>query len=144
MEGKTMSTWLMDTPLLKMLTPEKAKPLLDWCEANDASLFISAASLAHVAQGIDKLPTSQSQGAKALRNWLDRIIDRFGDRIHPVDAAIAMRAGSLLPCCTVGLRSIIFTTPSSSRRLRGTATAWSPAEIRSSGPGLTLRLRSFS
>jgi predicted nucleic acid-binding protein len=103
MEGKTMSTWLMDTPLLKMLRLEKAKPLLHWCEANDASLFISAASLAHVAQGIDKLPTSQSQGAKALRNWLDRIIDRFGDRIHPVDAAIAMRAGSLLPCRTVGL-----------------------------------------
>jgi toxin FitB len=103
MEGKTMSTWLMDTPLLKMLRLEKAKPLLHWCEANDASLFISAASLAHVAQGIDKLPTSQSQGAKALRNWLGRIIDRFGDRIHPVDAAIAMRAGSLLPCRTVGL-----------------------------------------
>jgi predicted nucleic acid-binding protein len=98
-----MSTWLMDTPLLKMLTPEKAKPLLDWCEANDASLFISAASLAHVAQGIHKLPTSQSQGAKALRNWLDRTIERFGDRIHPVDAAIAMRAGSLLACRTVGL-----------------------------------------
>jgi predicted nucleic acid-binding protein len=57
----------------------------------------------HVAQGIDKLPTSQSQGAKALRNWLDRIIDGFGDRIHPVDAAIAMRAGSLLPCRTAGL-----------------------------------------
>jgi hypothetical protein len=59
-----MSTWLMDTPLLKMLRPEKAKPLLYWCDANDASLFISAASLTHVAQGIDKLPTSQSQGAE--------------------------------------------------------------------------------
>jgi len=103
MEGKTMSTWLMDTPLLKMLRPEKAKPLLYWCEANDASLFISAASLTHVAQGIDKLPTSQSQGAEALRNWLDRIIDRFGDRIHPVDTVIARRAGSLLPYRTVGL-----------------------------------------
>jgi hypothetical protein len=32
-----MNTWLVDTPLLKMLTPAKAKPLLDWCEANDAS-----------------------------------------------------------------------------------------------------------
>jgi predicted nucleic acid-binding protein len=93
----------MDTPLLKMLRPEKAKPLLDWCEANDASLFISAASLAHVAQGIDKLPTSQSQGAEALRSWLDRIIDRFGDRIHPVDIAIAMRAGELLTSRTNGL-----------------------------------------
>ena len=139
-----MSTWLMDTPLLKMLRPEKAKPLLYWCEANDASLFISAASLTHVAQGIDKLPTSQSQGAEALRNWLDRIIDRFGDRIHPVDTAIARRAGSLCRAAPLVSRSIIFTTSSSSRRLRGTATAWSPAEIRSSGPGLMLRLRSFS
>jgi hypothetical protein len=132
-----MITWLMDTPLLKMLAPEKAKPLLDWCDANDASLFISAASLAHVARGIDKLPTSQSRGAEA-HSWLDRIIDRFGDRVHPVDArARFCRAAPLVS------RSIIFTTSSSSRRLRGTATAWSPAEIRSSGPGLMLRLRSF-
>jgi len=98
-----MSTWLMDTPLFKMLATPKAKPLLEWCEANDASLFLSAASLAHVARGIDKLPTPQSQGAKALRIWLDKIIDRFGDRIHPVDAAIAMRAGSLFRCRTIGL-----------------------------------------
>jgi predicted nucleic acid-binding protein len=98
-----MSTWLMDTPLLKMLRPEKAKPLLGWCESNDASLFISAASLAHVAGDTDKLPTSQSRGAESLRSWLHSVIDRFGDRIHPVDAAIAMRAGSLLPYRTVGL-----------------------------------------
>jgi hypothetical protein len=112
---------------------------LYWCEANDASLFISAVSLTHVAHGIDKLPTSQSQG-----NWLDKIVDRFGDRIHPVDAAIAMRAGSLLPHRTVGLPIHHFHDVPSSRRLRGTATAWSPAEIRSSGPGLMLRLQSFS
>lgn len=88
-----MSIWLMDTALFKMLATSKAKPLLQWCEANDASLFISAASLAHVAGGIDKLPTSQSRGAEALCSWLHSVIDRFGDRIHPVDAAIAMRAG---------------------------------------------------
>jgi len=33
-----MNTWLLDTPLLKMLAAPKAEPLLDWCEANDASL----------------------------------------------------------------------------------------------------------
>jgi predicted nucleic acid-binding protein len=99
-----MNTWLMDTPLLKMLATAKAKPLLDWCEANDASLFISAASLAHVAQAISKLPASQSQGAKALRSWLDKINARSTDRIHPVDAEIAMRAGVLLPCRTTGLQ----------------------------------------
>ena len=45
MKGKNMSTWLIDTPLFSMLQTAKAKPLLEWCEANDASLFISAAPL---------------------------------------------------------------------------------------------------
>jgi predicted nucleic acid-binding protein len=99
-----MGTWLMDTPLLKLLAPQKAKPLYNWCEANDASLFTSAASLTHVVGGISKLSTSQSQGAKALRSWLDEIITRFADRIRPVDAEIAMRAGALLPCRTAGLQ----------------------------------------
>jgi predicted nucleic acid-binding protein len=98
-----MSTWLMDTPLLMMLATPKAKPLLQWCEANDASLYISAASLTHVALGINKLPVSRSQRASAQHNWLNEIVTRFADRIHPVDAAIATRAGSLLPCRTVGL-----------------------------------------
>jgi predicted nucleic acid-binding protein len=66
-------------------------------------LFISAASLTEVALGIYKLPGSQSQRANAQRNWLDQIITRFADRIHPVDAAIATRAGTLLPSLTTSL-----------------------------------------
>ena len=63
-----MSTWVLDTPLFNMLQTAKTKPLLEWCEANDASLFISAASLTHVAQAISKWPGSQSQRARAQRN----------------------------------------------------------------------------
>jgi hypothetical protein len=63
-----------------MLETAKARPLLQWCEAN-ASLFISAASLTHVVGNISKLPGSQSDRAKALRNWLDDIIVHFADRI---------------------------------------------------------------
>ena len=92
-----MSTWLMDTPLFKMLATAKAKPLIEWCEANDASLFISVASLTEVALGISKWRVSQSQRASAQRKWLDEIIAHFADRIHTVDAAIAARAGELLP-----------------------------------------------
>ena len=77
-----MSTWLMDTPLFNMLATPKAKPLLEWCEANDASLFISAASLTEVARGISKLPGSQSQRANAQRNWLDEITHALR-RSHP-------------------------------------------------------------
>jgi toxin FitB len=102
MKGEIMSTWLMDTALFKMLATRKAKPLLQWCEANDASLYISAASLTEIVRGIDKLPESQSQRANAQRKWLDEITARFADRIHPVDAAIAIRAGGVLPSLTIG------------------------------------------
>jgi toxin FitB len=97
-----MSSWLLDTPLFNMLATPKAKPLLEWCEANKPSLFISAASLTEVARGIDKLPGSQSERANAQRKWLDEILTRFADRIHPVDAAIATRAGESLPHLTIG------------------------------------------
>jgi putative transposase len=79
-----------------------AKPLLEWCEVNDASLYMSAASLAEIALGINKLPGSQSQRASAQRKWLNEIVTRFADRIHPVDVAIAVRAREVLPSPTNG------------------------------------------
>jgi predicted nucleic acid-binding protein len=93
---------LLDTPLFNMLQTAKATPLLEWCEANDASLFISVASLTHLARGVSKLPGSQSQRANAQRKWLNEILTRFADRIHPVDATIATQAGALLPSFTTG------------------------------------------
>jgi predicted nucleic acid-binding protein len=102
MKGETMSTWLMDTALFNMLATPKAKPLLRWCEANDASLYISAASLTEIAMGINKLPGSPSQRPNAQRKWLDEILRRFADRVHPVDAAIATRAGESLPHLIIG------------------------------------------
>ena len=98
-----MSTWLMDTPLFKMLATAKAKPLIEWCEANDASLFISVASLTEVALGIGKWRVSQSQRANAQRSWLDQFIAPFADRVHTVDAAIAARASKVLPSLTTCL-----------------------------------------
>jgi predicted nucleic acid-binding protein len=97
-----MSTWLLDTPLFNMLATPKGKPLLEWCLANNPSLFISAASLTEVAWGINKLSGFQSELAHAQRKWLDEIIPRFADRIHPVDVAIAIRAGRVLPSLTNG------------------------------------------
>jgi toxin FitB len=97
-----MSTWLLDTPLFNMLATPKAKPLLEWCAASRPSMFLSAASLTEVARGIDKLSGSHSQRANAQRKWLDEILTRFADRVHPVDAAIATRAGESLPHLIIG------------------------------------------
>jgi toxin FitB len=93
----SMSTFLIDTPLLKLLASPRAAPVQQWCEANDASLFLSSVSLTEIAGSIDKMPSSQSQRVLALRLWLNGIAESFADRIHPVDPAIAMRAGAFLP-----------------------------------------------
>jgi predicted nucleic acid-binding protein len=92
-----MSTWLLDTALFKLVASSRAAPLQQWCEANNASLFLSAASLTEIVGSIEKTPSSQPQRARALRLWLDGVAENFGDRIHSVDLAIAQRAGSLLP-----------------------------------------------
>jgi predicted nucleic acid-binding protein len=97
-----MSTWLLDTPLFNMLATSKARPLLEWCEANRPSLFISAESLTEISAAIGKMSANRWQRGDALRIWFDEITTRFADRIHPVDAAIAIRAGGLLPSLTNG------------------------------------------
>jgi hypothetical protein len=79
-----MSTWLMDTPLFKILATPKAKPLLEWCKANEPSLFISAASLTEITLGIKQATGPQSHRASAQRDWLEEIIMSVPDRIHPV------------------------------------------------------------
>ena len=136
-----MSTWLLDTPLLNVLATPKAKPLLEWCEANRPSLFISAASLTEVARGIDKLPGSQPQRANAQRKWLDEILTRFADRVHPVDASIATRAGESLPHLTIGHQRHRFHDALLVATRRSTATASSRAATGSSGPGRKRRSR---
>jgi toxin FitB len=97
-----MSTWLLDTPIFNMLATPKAKPLLEWCAANRPSLFISAQSLTEISTAIGKMSGYQSQRANAQRKWLDEILTRFANRVHPVDAAIATRAGESLPHLIIG------------------------------------------
>jgi predicted nucleic acid-binding protein len=83
-----------------MLATPKAKPLLEWCEANKPSLFISAESLTEISAAIGKMSATRRQRGGAPRIWFDEITTRFADRIHPVDVAIAIRAGGVLPSLT--------------------------------------------
>lgn len=98
-----MTTWLIDTALLKALGSPHAARLKHWVEAHDASLFLSAASLTEIAAAISKMPASQPQKSAAMRKWFDQMSTQFADRIHAVDAEIATRAGALLPSIRNGL-----------------------------------------
>jgi predicted nucleic acid-binding protein len=91
-----MVSLLMDTALFQILPLPRAASLRHWCEANDASLFLSAASLTEIAGAIHKMPSSPSERAKALLKWLDEVASGFGDRIHPIDTEVSLRAGAML------------------------------------------------
>ena len=100
-----MKTWLIDTPLFATLAPASSQKsgLRHWLEAHREPVFLSAASLVEIEAAIERVPASQPARIKALRNWLDGLVSTFSDRIHLVDASVAVRAGRLLPHCHIGL-----------------------------------------
>ena len=86
-----MTTWLIDTALFKTLAPGTSRGLRAWLETYDDPIFLSAASLVETQAAIARLARGQAQRADASRHWLDVIVSGFGDRIHPVDAEIAIQ-----------------------------------------------------
>ena len=100
-----MRTWLIDTALFATLGPASPQKsgLRYWLDTHREPVFLSAASLVEIEAAIGRVPASQPARISALRNWLDGLLSAFGDRIHPVDAAVAVRAGRLLPDCHIGL-----------------------------------------
>jgi hypothetical protein len=66
------------------------------------SRSFSAASLVEIEAVIGRVPASQQARTRALQDWIDGLASAFSDRIHPVDASVALRAGRLLPHCHIG------------------------------------------
>jgi predicted nucleic acid-binding protein len=98
-----LNTWLIDTPLFATLAPSAQKSALrHWLDMHREPVFLSTASLVEIAAAIERVPASQQLRICALRDWLDGLTSAFSDRIHPVDAAVAVRAGRLLPHCQSG------------------------------------------
>ncbi len=92
-----MTGFLIDTPMLKLVAAPKPTPFHKWCEANDPDLYISAASVAEIALGVEKTSSAQPQRATAMRAWLKELTSGFGDRIHAADAEVCAQAGALMP-----------------------------------------------
>lgn len=99
-----MTTWLIDTALFKALAPGGATSVGDWLKTNQASVFLSAASLVELSAAIARTPESQNQRRQAMRAWLDGLATAYADRIHPVDSHTAVRAGALMANLTSPLR----------------------------------------
>jgi PIN domain nuclease of toxin-antitoxin system len=99
-----LKTWLIDTPLFASLAPQSTQKsgLRHWLEMHREPVFVSTASLVEIEAAIGRVSASQQPRICALRDWLDGLISTFSDRIHLFDAAVAVRAGKLLPHCHAG------------------------------------------
>jgi PIN domain nuclease of toxin-antitoxin system len=122
-----LKTWLIDTALFATLGPASSQKsgLRHWLDTHREPVFLSTVSLVEIEVAIGRVPASQQARIRTLQDWLDGLISNFSDRIHPVDAAVAVRAGRLLPLCHTGLAAIAFMTQCSWRPLRRTAMACS-------------------
>lgn len=63
--------------------------VIAWLDAQpEASLFISALSLAEIEKDIFKVAAGNPARAERLTLWLGKLTQRFAGRILPVDAAV--------------------------------------------------------
>ena len=67
-----------------------------WMDAHSADLFLSAITIAEIADGIAK---AKREGARRkgsnLAAWLRTVLHLYGDRVLPFDSATAETAGAL-------------------------------------------------
>lgn len=91
-------SYLLDTNVLSELRRgHRAHPLLrKWFDAtDDRLLFTSVLVFGEIRRGIELLRRRDPISAAALDQWQHRLIETFGDRVLPVDAAVANQWGLL-------------------------------------------------
>jgi hypothetical protein len=91
-------TWLVDTNILSELRKGDRAPtgVRAWFDgAAEDELFTSVLVLGELRRGLESIRRRDLPSALALEQWLGRLTDTFGDRILPIDMAIADRWGRL-------------------------------------------------
>jgi predicted nucleic acid-binding protein len=99
--------YLLDTNVVSELRKKSPEPrVLDWFEkAADERLYFSVLSVGEIRRGIERLddPTRK----QALAEWLEtELLPWFGNRLLPINLAIAERWGKLLAAAGRPLPSI--------------------------------------
>ena len=89
-------SYLVDTNILSELRKGERAPagIRAWFDgAAENELFTSVLVLGELRRGVESIRRRDVPSALALEQWLTRLTDTFGDRILPVDAAVADRWG---------------------------------------------------
>jgi toxin FitB len=90
---------LVDTNVISISAPTAAgrrNAILQWMESNSEDLFLSAVSVAEIADGIAKARREgATRKASDLAAWLKTVLHLYGDRVLPFDGPTAEIAGGL-------------------------------------------------
>ena len=94
-----MTRYLVDTNVISAAAPTaavKRPELIAWMDSHSPGLFLSAVTIAEIADGIAK---AKREGAKRksadLSAWLQTVLHLYSDRVLPFDSPTAEIAGAL-------------------------------------------------
>jgi toxin FitB len=94
-----VSRYLVDTNVISATAPTagvRINDLIEWMDTHSANLFLSAVTIAEIADGIAK---AKREGAKRkasdLSEWLQTTLHLYGDRVLSFDSSTAEIAGAL-------------------------------------------------
>lgn len=93
-----MIGYLLDTNVVSELRKHDRVDagVQQWWAANQrAELWLSVLVLGELRRGVELLRRRDDKGAEALDGWLDGLVDRFADRLLPVDERVAETWGRL-------------------------------------------------
>lgn len=94
-----MTRYLVDTNIISATAPTTAarRPdVMAWMDANSPGLFLSAVTIAEIADGIAKAKREGARRKAAhLSAWLRAVLHLYGDRVLPFDSPTAEIAGAL-------------------------------------------------
>lgn len=93
-----MTRYLVDTNVISVTAPTSVRrdELMAWMDAHSLNLFLSAVTVAEIADGIAKAKREGAkQKASDLSAWLQTILHLYGDRVLPFDSPTAEIAGAL-------------------------------------------------
>ena len=89
--------YLLDTMVLSELRKKECDPnVIQWfSDKADQELFISVVSIGEIAKGIAQQDKRDQAFAQKLRQWLDKLLLVYSERILPVDIPVARRWGEI-------------------------------------------------
>lgn len=90
-------SYLLDTNVVSELARARPEPaVIEWISTvADDSLFLSVLTIGELRKGVETLPSGAKR--ESLRLWLETdLAGWFGERLLPVDAAVADRWGRLV------------------------------------------------